>query len=193
MREDRMPISFACPNCGKKLKAPDDAVGKSSRCPGCGNTVTCPEPILDAELIDATADEPGFVLDEPLLPGSGAGQDHGLAGAAAVPAPAEEVRRPCPMCGEMIVAGAAKCRFCGEIFDESIRKVRSGRRRADENLTTGDIAVALLCGWIGCFAGIVWMIQGKPKGWKMLALSFVSGVLGMILWNLASQNAPLAR
>ena len=31
-----MPISFQCPRCGKKLKAPDTAVGKSSKCPGCG-------------------------------------------------------------------------------------------------------------------------------------------------------------
>ena len=39
-----MPISFECPTCGKHLKAPDAAAGKSSKCPGCGGKVTCPAP-----------------------------------------------------------------------------------------------------------------------------------------------------
>ena len=44
-----MAISFQCPRCGKKLKAPDTAAGKSSTCPGCGGTVTCPVPGEDDE------------------------------------------------------------------------------------------------------------------------------------------------
>ena len=39
-----MSISFVCKQCGKKLKAPDSAAGKSSKCPGCGAAVTCPAP-----------------------------------------------------------------------------------------------------------------------------------------------------
>ena len=39
-----MPISFDCPQCGKHLKAPDAAAGKSSKCPHCGCKVTCPAP-----------------------------------------------------------------------------------------------------------------------------------------------------
>jgi hypothetical protein len=39
-----MSISFVCKQCGKKLKAPDSAAGKSSKCPGCGAGVTCPAP-----------------------------------------------------------------------------------------------------------------------------------------------------
>lgn len=31
----------------------------------------------------------------------------------AAAAPGEVARRPCPDCGEMIAAGAARCRFCG--------------------------------------------------------------------------------
>ena len=38
-----MAISFECRQCGKKLKAPDHAAGKSSKCPACGAKVTCPE------------------------------------------------------------------------------------------------------------------------------------------------------
>jgi hypothetical protein len=39
-----MAISFECRECGKKLKAPDAAAGKSSKCPGCGAMITCPNP-----------------------------------------------------------------------------------------------------------------------------------------------------
>ena len=111
---------------------------------------------------------------------------------AAAPAQAGEARRPCPMCGEMIVATAAKCRYCGEIFDPSLKKARKKGKRHDaeaENLAGGDIAVGLLCSGIGCIAGIVWMIQGKPKGWKMLLLSIISDVVkSAILAIIQSQN-----
>ena len=46
-----MPISFQCPKCGKKLKAPDSAAGRSSSCPGCGGKVTCPE-ADDGEVVE---------------------------------------------------------------------------------------------------------------------------------------------
>jgi len=31
-------------------------------------------------------------------------------------------RQPCPMCGEMILKDAIKCRFCGEVFDQTLAK-----------------------------------------------------------------------
>src|SRR5262245_21392399 len=126
-----MPISFSCPQCGKKLKAPDHAVGKKSKCPGCGTPVTCPEPIFDAELVEAP----------PLVPGGGdpyadldPDQPYAVVEPPPGPASAPESRRPCPMCGEMILTTAAKCRYCGEIFDPALKKskrvrgVKSGRR-----------------------------------------------------------------
>ncbi len=181
-----MPISFSCPRCGKKLKAPDNAVGKSSKCPGCGSPVTCPEPVYDAELVDAPPGglDPYTDLDMD-RPYEMAAPVAGMPGA--IEPSAGEARRPCPMCGEMIVATAAKCRYCGEIFDPALKKAkrRKGRGGDDENLTTGDTLIAVLpiCSAIGCIMGIVWMIQGKPKGGKMLGLSFVMGVV----WNLIGQ------
>jgi predicted RNA-binding Zn-ribbon protein involved in translation (DUF1610 family) len=123
-----MPISFSCPRCGKKLKAPDNAVGRTSKCPGCASPVTCPEPVYDAELVDAPpggvdpyaeldADKP-YALVEP-RPGA-------MLGGEAAPGKA---RRPCPMCGEMIIATAAKCRYCGEIFDPILKKVGKGGKK----------------------------------------------------------------
>ncbi len=47
-----MSISFQCPQCGKKLKAPESAAGRSSNCPGCGNKVTCPLPGDDGEAVE---------------------------------------------------------------------------------------------------------------------------------------------
>ena len=116
-----MPINFECPHCGKKLKAPDGAVGKSSKCPGCGNTVTCPEPIYDAEVVDPTGEAPrGFNTD----PNRGDDKPYVILDQPAAVTPSAESRRPCPMCGEMILTSAAKCRYCGEVFDESIRRAR---------------------------------------------------------------------
>ena len=40
-----MPLTIACPNCGKSLKLPEAVVGKRVRCPGCQEvfTATAPE------------------------------------------------------------------------------------------------------------------------------------------------------
>jgi predicted RNA-binding Zn-ribbon protein involved in translation (DUF1610 family) len=181
-----MSISFQCPRCGKKLKAPDAAAGKSSKCPGCGGTVTCPEPVYDAEVVDmdlAPEKPSGFNpfadLDDD--------KPYGVAGPQPVQESSDDGRRPCPMCGELIVANAAKCRFCGEVFDPTLKKVKSKKKKKkfsaeDESLTGGEIAVAVLCSGIGCIAGLVWMVQGKPKGLKMFGLS----ILMAVVWNVVS-------
>jgi predicted RNA-binding Zn-ribbon protein involved in translation (DUF1610 family) len=132
-----MPISFKCPQCGKKLKAPESAAGKSSTCPGCGGTVTCPEPIYDAEVVEMALEQPeksALVdpygdLDESTPYGV---VDPGPA------APAPDSRRPCPMCGEMIVANAAKCRYCGEVFDSVLKKVKKsgGKKREMKSIAS---------------------------------------------------------
>jgi predicted RNA-binding Zn-ribbon protein involved in translation (DUF1610 family) len=172
-----MPISFSCLKCGKKLKAPDNAAGKSSRCPGCGATVTCPEPIYDAELVESPGAESGG-----LDPYGDLDSDKPYAVAGATPSEATasrtEDRRPCPMCGEMIMTAAAKCRYCGEIFDPTLKKAKSKKKHGAEaeDLSTGDWVVALLCSGIGCIAGIVWMIQGKPKGLKMTGISIAMAI-----------------
>ena len=116
-----MPISFSCPSCGKKLKAPDDAVGKSSKCPQCGLPVTCPEPVYDAELVETPAAMPGGVDPYADLDSD---QPYGMVGSAPAAATATELRRPCPVCGEMIIATAVKCRFCGKVFDATIKKLK---------------------------------------------------------------------
>ena len=188
--EPWMPITFQCPKCSKKLRAPESAVGKSSACPGCGHMVACPEPVYDAEVVESSEDRqkpPGFnpvadVDDD---------KPYGLADPPPLPAASStESRRPCPMCGEMIVTTAAKCRFCGEVFDSTLKqaigKGKSKRYRAeDEEIGPAEIALAILCTWIALAVGIVWMSQGKPKGIKLLKVVAlvigVSCIIGVII------------
>lgn len=58
-----MSISFACPNCGKRLKADDSRAGRAANCPRCANRVTIPA---------ATASQDAGAPDEPPA------TDHGL-------------------------------------------------------------------------------------------------------------------
>jgi hypothetical protein len=178
-----MPISFSCGQCGKRLKAPDSAAGKTSKCPGCGAPVTCPEPVYEAEPVEPQKPDVPEILDDvdpyrDLDDGTPYQVEE-----PPLPAQAPERRRPCPMCGEMILATAAKCRFCGEVFDETLKKAtkKKGKKKAkksydpgDEDMSAGEWVVAILCSGIGCIAGIVWMIQGKPKGVKMLVVSLIA-------------------
>jgi DNA-directed RNA polymerase subunit RPC12/RpoP len=53
-----MSISFECAQCGKKLKAPDAAAGRSSKCPACGGKVTCPAPVPAAKMAQRPAASP---------------------------------------------------------------------------------------------------------------------------------------
>lgn len=54
-----MAISITCPNCEKKLQAPDTAVGKKVRCPGCQTLIKVPEPDTpDPDPSTAVSDTP---------------------------------------------------------------------------------------------------------------------------------------
>ncbi len=103
--------------------------------------------------------------------------------------PAIPKRRPCPACGEMIVATAAKCRFCKEIFDETLKRKQQKKRKKkrsrsasyDGELTAVDWVLCILCGTIGCIVGIVACIQGdSSRGGKMIGIS----ILCNVLWNI---------
>src|SRR5262245_43529494 len=124
-----MSISFRCTHCGKKLKAPESAAGKSSTCPGCGNSVTCPDPVYDAEVVEMSLepDKPTGIDPYAEL---GADAGYGVVEPPTPAAPATESRRPCPMCGEMILATAAKCRYCGEVFDPTLKKAKSKKSKS---------------------------------------------------------------
>jgi hypothetical protein len=50
-------------------------------------------------------------------------------------------------------------------------------RNDDANMTAIDWVLCVLCSGIGCIVGIVYLIQGKPKAGKMIAISIAFIVL----------------
>jgi predicted RNA-binding Zn-ribbon protein involved in translation (DUF1610 family) len=180
-----MPISVKCQECGKGLKAPDALAGKKAKCPQCGAVVPIPRVVVDAEEIDDEPPQlprqPSATSKKPSKPKSKDEDNYDdtfddLADYEAnAPALPNQKRKPCPMCGEMILAEAAKCRFCGEILDPALRKrekkSKSSSGTSDE-LSTGDILLCVLCSGIGCIVGLVALIRGDTsRGGKMLGIS----------------------
>jgi hypothetical protein len=90
--------------------------------------------------------------------------------------------KPCPFCGEMIQRIAKKCRFCNEFLDDSLRKAQMEKVKGPhDDLTGGDILFCILCSGIACIFGIVYAIQGKKKGLKMVGISILVGIVWSII------------
>ena len=90
---------------------------------------------------------------------------------------------PCKFCGEAIREGARKCRFCGEFQSQAERRVRKNRRRSsvdDEKLSVIEILICIFCSGIACIVGLIYVIQGKKKGWKMILISLIAA----LVWTL---------
>jgi hypothetical protein len=89
--------------------------------------------------------------------------------------------KECKYCGESIKSKSLKCRFCGEYVDPKLRLKESQKKKfqddEDNILTWGEIIFCILCGCFGLIAGIVYVFQGKKKGWKMIGISLVSSFI----------------
>src|SRR5690348_7198538 len=108
-----MPITIECPQCHKRLNAPDNMAGKQAKCPNCKTVMVIPEPVFEADDLLApleptpqpatpAAPPAAFASSGPLF------DEEDLSYQVAEPTPSttsnEPPRRPCPACGEMIVA-----------------------------------------------------------------------------------------
>jgi predicted RNA-binding Zn-ribbon protein involved in translation (DUF1610 family) len=203
-----LKITFPCSRCGKRLKARESAAGQTRKCPVCATRVTCPGPADDADVVDAEVVETEIVEAElvvtaqPVAIGGGvnpyADLDDGGAYAVVDPGPAAnaasetEARRPCPMCGETILASAAKCRFCGEVFDAVLKKGKgrkSGKRSSRRGGGSNPTAVRDLgIGVVMTVAGVVLTLisfahpvqdsqgQGKSVFFYGLILGGIGGI-----------------
>jgi predicted RNA-binding Zn-ribbon protein involved in translation (DUF1610 family) len=182
-------IQVTCSSCKSQFNAPDNSGGKRTKCPKCGGIIQIPmagaapamKPAAMQPAKPAPKDDIFDAIEEPArTPFSD--EDFEIEHPAEKKVVADD-RKPCPMCGEMIQKDAVKCRYCGEIFDPILKKQQKKASKSaaagGEDMTTGDWVVAVLCSFIGVIAGIIWLIQGKPKGGKMLGVSF----LFMVLWN----------
>jgi hypothetical protein len=200
-----MAINVVCPWCSKKITAPDSMAGKSAKCPGCQGALTVPS--ASAPPSGGIGPPPGFGAPANIGPPPGFGTPANIgpppsdaAGGAQPPvydvedysteptglqAQSDgEERRPCPACGEFILASAVKCRYCGEVFDSSLRRSSTGRKRSDDGgMSTFDWVLVILCPGIGCIVAIVRLIQGKKSAGKMLGISIAMTVF----WNLIGE------
>ena len=152
-----MPISCECPQCGKRLKAADSAAGKKAKCPDCGAAI----PIPARKVKKKSTEDEEFDLQNINV-------EEGVEG------PIEDDRIPCPMCGEPIKAAATKCRYCGEELNKPAKKkkkLRASSSSTDDEMQVSDYLLCILCSGIACIVSVIYLIQGKPKAGKMLALS----------------------
>jgi hypothetical protein len=133
------------------------------------------EEVLDARELDE--------LDSAGAAGSPGQQEGEWAAARPSSEPDDKQRRPCPMCGEMIVASAVRCRYCGEVFEPALRRpyVRSDAWESGGQMTGLDWVLCVLCPGIGCIVGIVACVRGdSTRGGKMIAFGLLFGVF----WNI---------
>ena len=81
----------------------------------------------------------------------------------------EAGRRPCPVCGEMIMASAKVCRFCGEQFASPAPAKREG------DATGGVIPYKNMPALLAYYCGVFSVIPCFPLGIAALVL----GILGL--------------
>jgi hypothetical protein len=127
-----------------------------------------------------------------------------LAGASQAPdnsaaAPGDEERRPCPECGEMIIARAVKCRFCGAIFDPRLRRAAGRGRPQSQN---GFAITSMVLGIVGIFTGCIGIVfgitatvfgfvalngmkrSGNREGRGMAVTGIVLGIIDAVGWTI---------
>jgi hypothetical protein len=95
--------------------------------------------------------------------------------------------KECRFCGEPIRAKAKKCRHCGEYQDPSVASKLRKNNDSDEDDQLGvwEWLLGIVCGGIACIVGIVWICQGKKKGWKLLLVAIISNVIWRVIAALA--------
>jgi DNA-directed RNA polymerase subunit M/transcription elongation factor TFIIS len=95
-----------------------------------------------------------------------------------------EPQKPCPMCGEMILAAAVKCRYCGETFDPKLKKGKKSKKKRRSSgggsSSTGprDIGIGLLCMALGIgltVASAMASDDGKGGGGFVLFYGLIIG------------------
>lgn len=128
-----MTIEFNCPSCSKVLKTADDKAGLSAKCPGCGQVLVVPaskseafesEPARESKAKDGWDDwneSEGQATDKDEF------------------APPQRKKRPCPMCGQEIMAAARLCRHCGERFDDGKSVPAGSGKFAPTTIEAGEV------------------------------------------------------
>ncbi|MGO9115728.1 MAG: DUF4190 domain-containing protein [Thermoguttaceae bacterium] len=141
-----MPIRMNCESCNKSLSAPDTAAGKKAKCPACGTVMIVPIGVFEDQEFGAASPEPPaheYNMIDDILGTTPSQSTDDSPGSRQEPA-----RRACPMCGEQVVAAAAKCRFCGAVFDPRLAGSPMHRGKGYQ----GFAVTSMVLGIVGIFA-----------------------------------------
>ena len=105
----------------------------------------------------------------------------------------------CPECGEMIVVGAARCRFCGAVFDSRLRETSLRGGQSHQGFAITSMVLGIL-GLVTCYLGIVFGIvaiifgvvarngmkkSGNHEGRGMATAGLVMGIIVEVCWTIA--------
>jgi len=162
MKANKALAGRLCPSCSQEIELGDDVWN----CPTCQGTMH-----------QACRESAGGCAN-PACPSRAQVAPPRMAAAPGAPETGDLVA--CRFCGEKIMRKARKCRFCGEFQFEGERAARDRKAKqssGDENLTWGEILFGILCGGIACIFAIVWLIQGKKKGWKLLLIAVIAQII----------------
>ena len=110
-----MPIRSVCPKCQKRLKAGDEQAGKTLTCPTCSTPVAVPAMDMPSAPLQEETVDPNPISVPNTTPAVSGGDIE------SVPPniqSAEPKTMPCPMCGEIILAVAKKCKHCKALLAE---------------------------------------------------------------------------
>jgi predicted Zn finger-like uncharacterized protein len=181
-----------CPSCGRKLRVPDELLGKAVKCPTCEHMFAAPPVQAETAQPDGFPPAPEPAFSQP------PNQD------------TDFVR--CSNCAERNDKNATLCRYCGEALKPPERETNrpseqthppAVRRDAEPHrgslvLTLGIISIALgiLCGMFGLPCGIAAWVMGRrdlikirqrlmdPAGEGLTQAGWICGIIGTILDSL---------
>jgi predicted Zn finger-like uncharacterized protein len=198
-----------CPSCGRKLRVPDELLGKAVKCPTCEHMFEAPTAQAQTTSPAVFPQAPNSAFSPPAAPHESAAP----LGSEGQPTANQDTDfQRCPNCAERNDKDAAHCRFCGEALQHAEQEAdRPGeqthppsvRRDAEPHhgpliLVLGIISIVMVmvCGLVGLPLGIAAWVMGRrdllkmrqhvmdPEGAGLTQAGMICGIIGTILDSL---------